>query len=129
MSCLGGAGRPALLACLRCLLTATNLLLGTAALLILAAAVLLLGWMDYYVALSSDVSFTILTFLLSVAGSLFSFSWLACCCIVRPTTHKEANSLWRLILCLYLVVVWIIAVFVNAVSLSLVGRCWPTCTA
>lgn len=40
-------------------------------------------WLDFYIAFSSDISFTIITFLLGISGSIFCFSCLACCCLVR----------------------------------------------
>ena len=58
------------------------------ALLIFLFSLVFFLWMDYYLAFTSDVSFTIITFLLSISGSIFCFSCLACCCLVRNNSPK-----------------------------------------
>ena len=50
-------------------------------------------WMDYYISFSPDVSFTITTFLLSISGSIFCFSCLACCCLIRTNSPKILSYL------------------------------------
>lgn len=45
-------------------------------------------WMDYYLAFTSDISFTIITFLLSISGSIFCFSLMACCCLIRSNSPR-----------------------------------------
>ena len=96
---------PAILACLRCFITVLNIILGVSslsaqlrgkmmlnlqvyALLIFLFSLVFFLWMDYYLAFASDVSFTIITFLLSISGSIFCFSCLACCCLVRNNSPK-----------------------------------------
>ena len=58
------------------------------ALLIFLFSLVFFLWMDYYLAFTSDVSFTIITFLLSISGSIFCFSCLACCCLIRNNSPK-----------------------------------------
>ena len=67
--------------------------------------------MDYYLFFNSDqVQFIIITFLLSISGSIFCFSCFACCCLIRAKSPNVLSYLvsvrikncWNIIkFCLY----------------------------
>ena len=59
-------------------------------------SLLFLLWMDYYLFFNSDqVQFIIITFLLSISGSIFCFSCFACCCLIRAKSPNVLSYLVR----------------------------------
>ena len=62
-------------------------------------SLLFLLWMDYYLFFNSDqVQFIIITFLLSISGSIFCFSCFACCCLIRAKSPNVLSYLVRVII-------------------------------
>jgi len=93
----GKSTTPALFACLRCFITLINIILAIYAVFLFLFSLLFLLWMDYYLFFNSDqVQFIIITFLLSISGSIFCFSCFACCCLIRAKSPNVLSYLYSI---------------------------------
>jgi hypothetical protein len=115
--------RPAVVACLRLFITLFNIMLGVYASILLVLSITIFLWLDFYISLSSDISLVMITILLGISGSIFCFSCLACCCMVRRHAPRILFHLYSVsigsILLVQMVSILITFIFRGTISQAL----------